>query len=165
VQFLQIYRDSSEAGAKNLRTLRPIVFFDVHHRTESRAIKPTPTKRETTKMKSLSNLTSAKVRRFFLIAAVVVCPFLAVRSGQAQATVNASLFGPNGSSTVNIMQGQSFTLTLQITTNFISSGITYFLQSNNGNGFFRIIARDVTSFRILAARPAPDPAPARPIPT
>ena len=95
-------------------------------------------------MTSLSNLTSAKVRRFFLIAALVVCPFLAIQSGNAQ-TVSAQLVNPNnGSSTLNIMQGEAFTLRLQITTNFLSSGITFFLQSNNGSGFFRITSRDIT---------------------
>jgi hypothetical protein len=99
-------------------------------------------------MNSLTNLTSAKVRRFFLIAALVICPFLAVQNGNAQPPmVTANLFantnmgGPFNSSTITITQNQQFFLQLQITTNFISSGITYFLQSNNGSGLFRITAR------------------------
>ena len=67
-------------------------------------------------------------------------------SARAQSPmVTASLIGSNGTSTINITGNQSFTLTLMITTNFPSSGITYFLQSNAaGSGFFRIVARDTT---------------------
>ena len=107
-------------------------------------------------MNSLPNLTSAKVRRFFLIAALVICPFLAMQSGNAQ-TVTATLFGstspsgPFSSSTITITQNQTFYLQLQITTNFISSGITFFVQSNNGSGLFRVVARDMTG------NPYPDP--------
>ena len=109
-------------------------------------------------MTSVSNLTSAKVRRFFLIAALVVCPFLAVQNGNAQTpvvtgTLNASANqgGPFTTNSITITQNQQFFLQLQITTNFLSSGITYFLQSNNGNGFFRITARD------MSWSPYPDP--------
>ena len=108
-------------------------------------------------MNSLTNLTSAKVRRFFLIAALVVCPFLAVQSGNAQTpTVTATLFAGNSAagpfnSSISITQNQQFFLRLQINTNFISSGITFFLQSNNGNGLFRLTARD------MSMSPYPDP--------
>jgi hypothetical protein len=86
-----------------------------------------------------------------LIAALVVCPFLALQTGNAQSPVVTATLTNGGSSTVNIMQGQAFTLTLQITTNFASSGITYFLQSNNGSGLFRLTARD------MSMNPYPDP--------
>jgi hypothetical protein len=89
--------------------------------------------------------------RMLLIAALVVCPFLAQQTANAQSPVVTATLTSGGSSTINIMQGQAFTLTLQITTNFASSGITYFLQSNNGSGFFRITARD------MSMNPYPDP--------
>jgi hypothetical protein len=81
-----------------------------------------------------------------LVVALVVCPLCTPQSGRAQApVVIATLTGSNGSSTVNITSNQSFTLTLTITTNFVSSGITYFLQSNAaGSGFFRIIGINTT---------------------
>ena len=113
-------------------------------------------------MKSVSNLTSAKLRRFFLIAALVVCPFLAVQNGQAQATVSATLNGntniggPFTSNMITITQNQQFFLQLTITTNFDSSGITYFLQSNNGNGLFQITAR-MWTMQAGVIFPYPDP--------
>ena len=59
---------------------------------------------------------------------------------QAQ-TVTATLT-PNRP---NIGNGQPFTLTLSITTNFVSSGLTFFLQSsNNASGLFRIVSRDMS---------------------
>ena len=93
-----------------------------------------------------TDLGAAKLRRMFLVAALVVCPFLAPESGRAQPpVVIATLTGSNGSSTVNITSNQSFTLTLRININFPSAGITYFLRSNDaGSGLFRIAAIDTT---------------------
>ena len=93
-----------------------------------------------------TNLIACQFRRLLLVTALVVCGLLAAESGRAQApVVTATLTGSNGSSTVNITSNQSFTLTLRITTNFASSGITYFFRSNPaGSGLFRIVARDTT---------------------
>jgi hypothetical protein len=103
-------------------------------------------------MNPLSNVITAKARRMLLVAALVLCPFLAFQSGNAQpAPVVTATLTNNGSSAINIMQGGTFTLTLQISTNFASSGITYFLRSDNGSGFFRITARD------MSMNPYPDP--------
>jgi hypothetical protein len=87
----------------------------------------------------------AVVARRTLIAAVAMLATIFAPLSSAQ-TVNATLvpstIGNNG----------TFTLTLQITTNFVSSGITYFLQSSsNANGLFRIVSRD------MSMSPYPDP--------
>jgi hypothetical protein len=74
----------------------------------------------------------------------MICTLFAPGKGRAQSVVTATLTN-NGSSTVNITSNQSFTLTLMINTNFVSSGITYFLQSNSaGSGLFTITAIDRT---------------------
>ena len=102
-------------------------------------------------MNSPLNLTTASLRRMFLIAALVVCSIFLCGTGNAQ-TVTATLLN-NGSSIVPIT-GQTFTLTLSITTNFVSSGITFFLGNPNGTAalpFFRIISRD------MSLNPYPDP--------
>jgi hypothetical protein len=97
-------------------------------------------------MNSLPNLTTAKLRRTLLIAALVVCPFLAVPSGNAQPpVVTAQLLTSNGTNTISITGNQTFTLQLIINTNFISSGITVFMQTGaNGSGLFRITDRMFT---------------------
>jgi hypothetical protein len=97
-------------------------------------------------MNPSTDLSTRNVCRILLVTALVVCPLLAPESGRAQApVVTATLTGSNGSSTVNITSNQSFTLTLTINTNFVSSGITYFLRSNAaGSGLFGITAIDPT---------------------
>ena len=87
----------------------------------------------------------AVVMRRVLVTAVAILATLLAPLSSAQ-TVNATLvpssIGNNG----------TFTLTLQISTNFVSSGITYFLQSSsNANGLFRIVSRD------MSMSPYPDP--------
>ena len=98
-------------------------------------------------MKTVPSLTTAKVRRMFLIAALVLCPFLVVPSGNAQPpVVTAQLLSSNGSNTISITGNQTFTLQLIINTNFISSGITVFMQTGaNGSGLFRITDRVFTT--------------------
>ena len=50
-----------------------------------------------------------------------------------------------GLSTFSIASNQTFQLTFMVNNNFISDGVTYFLvTSNNGSGFFRITARNVS---------------------
>ena len=108
-------------------------------------------------MNSPTNLTPSKLRRTVLIAALAMSAFLAMQSGNAQ-TVTATLTastnaaGPFSSNMISITQNQQFFLRLQISTNFDSSGITFFLQSSsNASGFFRITARD------MSMSPYPDP--------
>ena len=94
-------------------------------------------------MNSLTNLTTAKIRRMFLIAALLICPVLAVQNGNAQGpTATGTLTGSGGSSTINITGNQQFTLTLAISTNFEAGGYTvFYLVSNNGSGLFQIVGR------------------------
>ena len=92
-------------------------------------------------MNSLTNLTPASIRRTLLVAALVVCPFLAIQSGNAQTPTVAATLTNNGSSSITITGNQQFTMTLAVQTNFTSSGYTVFYQSNNGSGLFRIVAR------------------------
>lgn len=77
------------------------------------------------------------------VAVLVLWLFAAAPSGRAQ-VVNATLTN-NGSSTVTIASNQSFSLTLMVNTNFPSSGISFFLQSNlAGSGLFTITNIDRT---------------------
>ncbi|MEP6810150.1 MAG: PEP-CTERM sorting domain-containing protein [Chthoniobacterales bacterium] len=98
-------------------------------------------------MKSQLNLTAAKLRRFLLVTALAVTPFLAFQAINAQpftavATLTNSVGGGNS---INIAAGGTFTLSLAVTTNFISSGYTVFYQSLNGAGNFMLVSRVNTS--------------------
>ncbi len=98
-------------------------------------------------MKSQANLTFAKLRKFILVTALVICPLLAFQSSNAQtgvasATLTNSMGGGNS---ISIAAGGSFTLSLAVTTNFISSGYTVFYQSLNGAGNFMLLSRMNTS--------------------
>ena len=92
-------------------------------------------------MKTQTNLTVAKLRKFLLVTALVICPFLALQSGNAQ--VATATLTSGGMTSISITQGGSFTLTLGITTNFISSGYTVFYQAGNAAGAsgFRLLSR------------------------
>lgn len=92
-------------------------------------------------MKTQTNSTFAKLRKFLLVTALVITPLLAVQTGNAQNTVTATLTTTGGLNSVTIMQGGSFTLTLGVTTNFITLGYTDFLRSTNGSGLFQINGR------------------------
>ena len=90
-------------------------------------------------MNSLINLTSTKIRRMFLITALIVFPFFAVQSGVAQAVATAAFTAGNSGT---IFPNGSFTLTLGVTTNFVSGGYTvFYTTSNAGNGLFQIVSR------------------------
>ena len=98
-------------------------------------------------MNSQNNLTTAKIRRMLLIAALLICPFLAMQTSNAQQpTVTATLLGSTSvggpySQTITITQNQQFFMQLAVTTNFDSSGYTVFYLSNNGSGLFRLVSR------------------------
>ncbi|MEP6810934.1 MAG: PEP-CTERM sorting domain-containing protein, partial [Chthoniobacterales bacterium] len=62
-----------------------------------------------------------------------------------------------GQNSITIGQNGTFTLTLGITTNFISRGYSVFYQSNNGQGLFQITGR--TSLDPLYPFPVPDTVP------
>ena len=84
-----------------------------------------------------------KARKSTIILALAVCSLLASRQSVAQTATATLLQTGTGATTFDTTQGASFSLDLRITTDFISSGITYFLQvSPNGSGFFRITGRN-----------------------
>ncbi len=91
-------------------------------------------------MTSSLNLTAAKIRSLFLVTALVICPLFAAQNGNAQAVATATLTS-GGMNSISITSNQTFTLTLAVTTNFISSGFTVFFQSNNGSGRFQLLSR------------------------
>ena len=91
-------------------------------------------------MKSTTNLTVAKLRKFLLVTALVICPLLAIQSTNAQSVATATLTS-GGLTSITIGQSGSFVLTLGVTTNFVSSGYTVFYQSANGNGLFQLTGR------------------------
>ena len=92
-------------------------------------------------MKTQTNSTFAKLRKFLLVTALVIAPLLAVQTGNAQNTVTATLTTTGGLNSISITQGGSFTLTLGVTTNFITLGYTVFLRSTDGSGLFQLNAR------------------------
>jgi len=89
-------------------------------------------------MNSQLNLTT-KLQRFFLIAALAVS-FIAFQSGMAQSVATATL-NSGGLTTINITANQSFSMTLGVTTNFVSSGYTVFYTMGGGNGLFQLVSR------------------------
>jgi hypothetical protein len=99
-----------------------------------------------------------RIQRMLLALVLVVSSFVAQENARAQPPVVTASLTNNGSSTVTITSNQSFTLTLMITTNFPSSGMTYFLQSNAaGSGLFAITAIDRTGSPYLLSPPIPGP--------
>src|SRR3954452_14410023 len=104
-------------------------------------------------MNSQTKLAAANVRRMLLIIALVVCPLLTSGLSNGQ-TVTATLTQTGtGLPTFTIPANGTFQLTLQVTTNFISSGVTYFFNNPQfaGTPHFQITARDMT------LNPYPDP--------
>ena len=91
-------------------------------------------------MKSTTNLTVAKLRKFLLVTALVICPLLAIQSTSAQSVATATLTS-GGMTSITIGQNGTFVLTLGVTTNFVSSGYTVFYQSASGNGLFQLTGR------------------------
>ncbi len=86
-------------------------------------------------------MTAANLRRFLLVAALVVCPLLA----NAQSTATGSLT-VGGMSSITITGNQQFVMNLGVTTNFPASGYTVFYQTGmNGSGLFQLISRVNTS--------------------
>lgn len=88
-------------------------------------------------MKSQTNLTLAKLRKFILVTALVICPFLALQNGNAQ--VATATLTSGGLNSISITSNQTFTLSLGATTNFTSIGYSVFYSiSANGINFFGI---------------------------
>ena len=106
------------------------------------------------KTNSISKRGVTNARRIHLVIALALFPLLASEKTFAQ---NAPLQTPPNATgtlvqtgtglttfTFDITTSTTFQLDLNITTAFQSIGLTYFLQSNDGNGFFQITARDIT---------------------
>ena len=91
-------------------------------------------------MKFQSKPTIAGLRKLILIAALVVSPLLAFQTGNAQSVAIATLT-LSGTNSITIGSNGTFTLTLGVTTNFVSGGYTVFYESINGQGLFRLIGR------------------------
>ena len=90
-------------------------------------------------MNSQTNLTTAKIRRTLLIAALVICPFLAINSSNAQTTVTATLLS-GGSNSITITTGISqFQLDACRHHELRSQPAipSFTLSSTNGSGFLR----------------------------
>lgn len=86
------------------------------------------------------SLTIAKLRKLLLVTALVICPLLLANNGSAQ-TATATLTS-GGFTSIDILSGSSFSLTLAVTTNFASVGYTVFYQvSANGLGLFQANSR------------------------
>jgi PEP-CTERM motif-containing protein len=99
-------------------------------------------------MNSPANLLGAKLRRIFLLLALLAFPLLAPQAAHAQGAVAIATLTNNGVPTVTITGNQSFTLTLMVTTNFLSSGISYVFLADPSPGpvgFFEIAARDASA--------------------
>lgn len=93
-------------------------------------------------MNPQTSLTAAKIRRILLITALALCPFVALQSGHAQGCptcVATATLTSGGLNNITIGSNGTFTLTLGVTTNFISSGYTVFYSiSANGLSTFGI---------------------------
>ena len=97
-----------------------------------------------------------RLRPLILLTVLFVGSLSVLPAARAQSGATATLTS-GGLNSVTINQNGTFTLTLGITTSFISSGYTVFYQSNNGSGLFQITGR--TSLDPLYPFPVIDPIP------
>jgi hypothetical protein len=105
---------------------------------------------------------AATFRRRWLALALVLCTSLTATAAKEQSSTAIGSLTYGGSPTITINAGKSFPMTFRLTTNFVSSGITYFLKCPQGSNFFRIVSIDETSWPFLnpfvaAIRPLPVP--------
>jgi hypothetical protein len=107
-------------------------------------------------MNPQSNPAWARLRKFILVTSLFIAPFLAFQTGHAQSVATATLTS-GGLNSITIGPNETFTLTLGVTTNFVSAGYTVFYQSNNGSGLFEITGR--TSLDPIFPFPGIDPTP------
>ena len=95
------------------------------------------------KMRSKFKLGTAKARRIYLVIAVALFPLLASEKASAQ-NVPATILHDGLPGITLPVGGGIFTFDLNITTTFPSLGITYFLMSTDGSGFFCITGRQTS---------------------
>src|SRR6202790_3815633 len=97
------------------------------------------------KTNSKFKLGTAKARRIYLVVALALFLLLATEKAFAQEVATGVLSQTGtGLTTFNLAAGNSvFQLDLNITINFNSLGITYFLVSNDASGLIAITARSI----------------------
>jgi hypothetical protein len=94
------------------------------------------------KINSKVKLGTAKSRRIYLVVALALCPLLASEKAPAQNVPATILNGGNPGITLPF-GGGTFTFDINITTTFSPIAITYFLQSNDGSGFFSLTGQNI----------------------
>ena len=97
------------------------------------------------KLNSKFKLETAKARRIYLVIALALSPLLASEKASAQNATATILNGGMPGITLPV-GGGAFTFDINLTTTFPSVGITYFLQSNDGSGFFWLTGRQASAF-------------------
>ena len=94
------------------------------------------------KINSKFKLGTAKARRIYLVIALALFPLLASEKASAQNATATILNGGLPGITLPF-GGGTFTFDINIMTTFSSIGMTYFLQSTDGSGFFSLTGRNV----------------------
>ena len=109
------------------------------------------------KTNSKFKLGTAKARRIYLVVALALFLLLATEKVFAQEVATGVLSQTGtGLTTFNLPPGNSvFQLDLNITTNFNSLGITYFLVSNDGSGLICITGRQTFGSPFCGNQPEP----------
>ena len=108
-------------------------------------------------MRSKFKLGTARARRIYLVIAVALFPLLASEKASAQNATATILNGGNPGIALPV-GGGFFTFDINLTTTFSTIGITYFLQSNDGSGFFCISGRDTSGSPFSDCGHQPEPA-------
>ena len=106
------------------------------------------------KINSKFKLGTAKARRIYLVIALALFPLLASEKASAQNATATILNGGKPGITLPV-GGGAFTFDINLTTTFPSFGITYFLQSNDGSGFFCITGRQTWGSPLCGHQPEP----------
>jgi PEP-CTERM motif len=86
--------------------------------------------------------TNSKLKNIVLVIALALVPLLASERASAQ-NATATIFN-GGIPGITVGPGSgTFTFDINIVTTFTSVGMTYFLQSNDGSGFFSLTGRNI----------------------
>jgi hypothetical protein len=101
-----------------------------------------------------NKLGTAKARRIYFVIALAVFPLLASEKASAQNATATILHDGLPGITLPV-GGGAFTFDINLTTTFPSVGITYFLQSNDGSGFFCITGRQTWGSPYCGHQPEP----------
>jgi hypothetical protein len=95
-------------------------------------------------MNTEAKLSAAKLRRMLLLVALIHGPLLT--SGLANAQTATATLLSGGSNTITITGNGTFTMSLGVSTNFVSSGYTvFYMVSANASGLLQLTARTNTS--------------------